>query len=445
MDAFFHPRGIAILGASTDPAKLGYAVARNLLHSGYPGPVRLINPRGGQIFGQPLYPALDAAPDPIDLVIVIVPAPAAPQALRDVGQRGIRAAILTSGGFRETGPEGAALEAQVRQVCAEYGIRLLGPNCIGLLDTHLPLDTTFLPPPQPARGGIAFLSHSGAFCAAVIDWSRDQGFGFSRLVSLGNQADLTETDFLPAMATDPHTRVVALYLESIGHGRRFVKEARRLSRHKPIIALKVGRSTAGQKAAASHTGALTSGDAAFDAAFAKAGVLRADTAETLFDWARALETCPLPAGNRIAVLTNAGGPGVIAADALEAHGLTLAALSPATQSALARLLPPAASPHNPVDMLASATPAQYANCLRLLLDDPGVDGALVIIPPSPVGPTEAIAEALTPHLTASPKPVVIALMGAHLVQIAAQVFHAARVPLYPFPERAASALGALYR
>lgn len=447
--SFFHPRGVVVIGASSDPSKLGYAIARNLTHGGYTGEAHFVNPRGGALFGRPLHESLAAVPDPVDLAVVIVPAAAAPQALREVGRRGIRAAILTSGGFRETGPHGAALEAEVQQACAEYGIRLIGPNCIGLLDTHLPLDTTFLPPPMPAQGGIAFLSHSGAFCAAVVDWSRKQGFGFSRLVSLGNQADLTETDLLPPLTADAHTQVIALYLESITTGRRFIEEARQASRQKPIVALKVGRSAAGQQAAASHTGALAGSEAACDAAFEKAGILRANTAEELFDWAKALEVYPRGLSHsqsaRIAVLTNAGGPGVIAADALAAHGLTLATLAPATQESLARLLPTAASLHNPVDMLAAATPEHYAHSLSLLLSDPNVDAALVIIPPSPIGPTEHIAAMLCPLIAASRKPVSVALMGADLIHTAAQFFQAANVPLYPFPERAASALGALAR
>ncbi len=445
LNCFFAPRGIAVVGASSDPGKLGYAVARNLIHSGYPGAVRLINPRGGSAFGHPLYPSLSDAPDPIDLAVVIVPAQSAPQTLRQVGQRGIRAAILAAGGFRETGPQGAALEAEVGQICAEYGIRLLGPNCIGVIDTHLPLDTTFLPPPLPRQGGVSFLSHSGAFCAAIIDWSHSQGFGFSRLISLGNQADLTETDFLPALAQDEHTRVITLYLEGVSDGRRLIHAAQQASQHKPIVALKVGRSPAGQQAAASHTGALAGSEAAYDAAFEKAGILRAQTAEEMFDWARALAACPLPRGNRIAVLTNAGGPGVIAADALSAHGLALASLADSTKQALARLLPPAASLHNPVDMLAAATPEQYAQALRLLHNDPGVDGALVIVPPSPIGATEAIAQALCDVVRPSAKPTVIALMGAHLTAAARHVFEQADIPLYPFPERAASTLGALFR
>ena len=443
LDAFFNPHGIAIIGASSDHSKLGYGVARNLIQSGFSGTIHLVNPRGGLIFSHTMAKSIADVADPVDLAVIIVPATSAAQTLREVGLRGIHAAILTSGGFRETGPEGAALEEEVLKVCREFKIRLIGPNCVGLLDSHLPFDTTFLPPPMPARGEIAFLSHSGAFCAAVIDWSRGQGFGFSRLVSLGNQADLNETDLLPVLAGDPHTKTICLYLETISNGQKFLEATTRITRHKPVVALKVGRTASGQKAAASHTGALAGSDSALNAAFEKAGVLRAATSEQLFDWAQALCNCPLPGGRQIAILTSAGGPGVIASDALEAEGLSLASCSPQTEAQMQLLLPQAASTHNPIDMLASASPQQYAGCLELLLADPGVDGVMVITLPSPNHRSEDIADALIPLIQNSSKPVLVAQMGAHLTAVAHAHFVKANIPVYPFPERAASALGIL--
>jgi acetyltransferase len=260
--------------------------------------------------------------------------------------RGIRAAIIASSGFREAGPEGAAIEARCLEIARAHRMRLLGPNCIGLIDTYLPLDTTFLQSATPSPGNIGFISHSGAFCAAIIDWARGEGFGFSQIVSLGNQADISETDMLPAVAADEHTRVIVLYMEGVSDGRRFVQVAREVTQGKPIIALKAGRSESGQRAAASHTGALAGSESAFDAAFERAGILRADSAEQMFDWARALADCPLPGGRRIAILTDAGGPGVIAADALSAQDLDLAALGADTIAQIRPLLPPAASPVN---------------------------------------------------------------------------------------------------
>lgn len=440
---FFSPRGVAVIGASSKPHKLGYGVARNLTNSGYKGNIHLVNPKGGYLFGHEMLLSIAEIPDPVDLAILVVPAQAAPDTMRQCGERGIQATILVSGGFRETGEQGAKLEAETLRVAQEYGIRMIGPNCIGLLDTHLPLDTTFLPPPAPRAGELAFISHSGAICAALIDWSMDQGFGFSRLISLGNQADVSETDMLSVVADDEHTKALTLYLENISDGARFIKEAKVIVQKKPIVALKVGRSASGQKAAASHTGALAGAESAFDAAFEKAGVFRADTTEEMFDWARALAWSPLPKGRRIAILTNAGGPGVIAADSLELNGLALAELSAETEAALTALLPPAASVHNPVDMLASASATHYAEGLRILLNDPNVDGVLVIMPPPPMYLAEDAADLMIPVIHASEKPTVVVLMGSTAILEASNRLQAAKIPDYRFPERAASALARL--
>jgi acetate---CoA ligase (ADP-forming) len=449
--SFFNPAGVAVIGASTSPEKLGYGVARNLIQSGYRGAVHFVSQKPGELFGRPLYTDLARVPDPVDLAVLVVPNTAMRAAIESCAKRGIHAAIAVSAGFREAGPEGAALEQACLETARKNDVRLIGPNCIGTIDTHLPLDTTFLQPPMPAAGGIGFISHSGAFCAAIIDWSRRQGFGFSQVVSLGNQADVNETDILPLVAADEHTRVIVLYMEGVSDGRKFVEAARAVTRHKPVIALKVGRSESGRKAAASHTGALAASDTAFDAAFTKAGIFRAATAEQMFDWARALELCPWPGSDPppqvqgIAVLTNAGGPGVIAADALEAGGLRLAQLSESTMGRLSAELPPAAGTHNPVDMLASASPGNYADCLKLLLDDPGVEAVMVILPPPPMFTTESVAEAIIPVIHSSAKPVVVALLGSELTAAAFERFNRAGIVTYPFPERAASALGILAR
>jgi len=443
LEPFFSPRGVAIVGASHDPTKLGYGLSRNLVQSGYRGAIHFVNIKGGSLMGRPVWARLGEVPDPVDLAVLLIPAAAIPGAILECAGRGVRAAIIAAGGFRETGPAGAALEAECLRIAKEHGIRLLGPNCIGLLDTHLPLDTTFLSPPGPTPGDVAFISHSGAICAAVIDWARGQGFGLSRMVSLGNQVDVNETDLLAPVAEDAYTHVIALYLEGVSDGRRFVQQAGEVTRRKPVVALKVGRYAGGQLAVASHTGALAGRENAFNAAFRRAGVIRADTTEELFDWARALAWCPSPKGRAVAVLTNAGGPGVTAADALEGNGLRLAQISSETRAALSELLAPPASLHNPVDMLAAASPQQYANCLQILLADPGVHSVMVILPPPPMHTAGGIAKAIIPVIYTAEKPVVIALMGERLIQEAVEHFRAAHVPEYRFPERAAAALAVL--
>jgi acetate---CoA ligase (ADP-forming) len=325
---FFNPRGVVIVGASTSLEKLGYGAARNLVYSGYNGAIHFVSQKSGTLFNRPLYTDLSQAPDPVDLAILIVPAPATPETLEACGKRGIRAAIVVASGFREAGPEGAALEAECLEVARKYGIRMVGPNCIGSLDTHLPLDTTFLAPPMPAKGHIGFhLALGSILCRhhRLVAQSRLRLFTTDQP---GQPADVNETDMLPIVAADEHTRVIVLYLEGVGDGKRFVEAAREVTRQKPVIALKVGRYESGQRAAASHTGALAGSDRAFTAAFEKAGIFRAESAEQMFDWAQALAAWPMSSGAalrprparrgggsglNVAVLTNAGGPGVIAA------------------------------------------------------------------------------------------------------------------------------------
>ncbi len=442
---FLNPRGVAMIGISRDPSKLGYFLARNLVESGYGGATNFVNPRGGTLFGQRIYADIKDVPDPVDLVVVLVPPTAVPDALQSIGQRGIKAAILATGGFKEIGAEGAALEKRCLEIAGDYNIRLVGPNCVGWINSHLPLNTTFLQPPGPPPGEIALLSQSGALCAIVTDWVRGQGFGLSHLISLGNQADVSEADMLEPVAADPHTRAITLYIEMVSDGQRFVEAAARVARQKPLVALKVGRFEAGQKAAASHTGALAGSETAYEAGFSRAGVLRAANTEELFGWAKALAWCPPPHGDRVAILTNAGGPGVAASDALELNGLKLAQLSQQTTAAMQAILPAAASVRNPVDMLASASAEQTANCLRLLLEDPGVDMIMVIIPPPPTSTAGTMAKTLIPIIQSYEKPVVFCFMGEKLIQEGVELARASKIPEYRFVEPAASALGALYR
>jgi acetyl coenzyme A synthetase (ADP forming)-like protein len=442
---FFQPRGVVVIGASTNPVKPGYAAARNVAQSGFKGAVHFVSQKPGELFNRPIYTSVEQVPDPVDVAVVVVPASSSAEVLEACGKRGIRAVIILSGGFRETGPQGEALETDLVRIARAYGIRLVGPNCVGLADTHLPLDTSFLPAPFPSAGNVALISQSGAIIDVIIDWARTEGLGFSRLMSLGNKADIVEADVLMAAVEDEHTRVLAMYIEALVDGRRFVEEARKAACLKPIVALKVGRLASGQRAAVSHTGALAGSDSAYEAAFERAGILRSTTNEELFDWTLAFSRCPLPRGRRVAVLTNAGGPGVIASDAIEAHDLRLAELSEKTRKALQAILPPASNFNNPVDMLGGSTPQQFATSLSLLLDDPGVDAVIVLEPPPPMFPAEEIGDAMIPIIQMADKPVLVALMGGTLVEEARRHFQAAQVAVYPFAERAVSALAALAR
>ncbi|MGA7305695.1 MAG: acetate--CoA ligase family protein [Rhodothermales bacterium] len=443
LEAFFRPRGIALIGASGDSKKLGFVLTRNLLRSGYGGIVHLVNRRGKRAFSRTLFSSVNEVPDPVDLAVIVVPAPGVPEELERCADRGISSAIIITGGFREAGPQGERLEEQLRDVCTRTGIRVLGPNCIGLIDNNVPLDTTFLTPPGAPVGDVGLISHSGSLCAAAIDWSREIGFGWSRIVSLGNQVDLNETDMLPSVGLDPKTKVVGMYLEGIREGMRFVEEASKVSRLKPIVALKVGHTKSGHSAVSSHTGALAGQDAVYDAAFRRAGVFRAHTTEEMFDATRALAWATVPDGPRIAILTNAGGPGVVAIDEVENQGLVVARLSVSTKRSLSQCLPAAASVENPVDMLASASAEDFAACLGMLLADEGVDAVLVILPPPPAYPAEDVIDAILPEVKKSAKPVLFTLMGGARVDVAEGRLEEARIPVYRFPEPAVAALAAL--
>lgn len=440
---FFYPRHVVLIGASRTPGRLGYVLAHNLVAHGYTGVVSFVNPNGGELFERPLYTSLDDVPGEPDLAVLLIPAPIIPAALDDCGRRGIRAAVVASGGFSETGDAGRHLEIEIRKVLNRHGMRLVGPNCIGIMDSDSGLDTSFLAGPGVLAGPVAFVSQSGAVCAAVVEWARGDGFGLSRLFSLGNQVDLTETDILEAIGDDTNTSVVTLYLEGVNDGRRFVDVASEVTRTKPVIALKVGRTEAGSRAAASHTGALAGRDVAYEAAFRRAGILRARSSEDVFDWARVLAHGPFGPAHRIAILTNAGGPGVAATDAAALEGLEVIQLSDGTRERLTEFVPADGAFNNPVDMLAAASPATYGGALRVLLAADEVDAVVVILPPPPGWPAEDVADAIITETRGTAKAVVVALMGDAGIRVARERLQEAGVPSFRYPERAVRALAAV--
>ncbi|HSR67634.1 MAG TPA: acetate--CoA ligase family protein [Acidobacteriota bacterium] len=442
LEAFFTPRGVAVIGASADPLKLGHGVVRNLVESRYRGRIYPVNPKAGEILGLQCYPTVTEVPDPVDLAVVVVPAEMVGSIVGECGERGIRHAIIISGGFREIGPEGRRREKEVGQVAAGYGMRILGPNCIGTIDTHCPINSTFVTG-TPRPGGIGFLSQSGALCAAVIDWARASGVGYSRMVSLGNQMDVSETEVLETFASDNRTQVIAAYLEGVGDGLAFMQAIEKAARKKPVVVIKAGRAKSAAQAVASHTGALAGSAEAYQAAFRQSGALSAHGVEELFDWARALAWQPLPSGNRVAVLTNAGGPAILAVDLFESAGLELAPLSSQTRDYLRTRLPQAASVANPVDVLAGSGPGTYGVALDALLSDPSVDAALVIQAPQNWFLPTSLAEVVSEVAAAHSKPVLASMMGLASVDEALRILHRRRIPNFAFPERAVSALKAM--
>ncbi len=442
LDSFFTPKNIAVVGASRDPHKLGYGVLRNLIKYKFKGDIYPVNKHASEIAGLSCYPSVLDLPHSVDLAVIVVPSEYVVSVLEDCGKKDIHHAIIVSGGFSETGEEGSRLEKELLRVAEKYDIRLIGPNCIGTIDTHAPLNSTFVVG-MPEQGDIGFISQSGAMVAAVIDWATGAGVGFSRIVSLGNQIDVTETEMIELIGNDRETNVVTAYAEGISDGKQFLNLASGLSRKKPFVVLKGGRSEKGARAVTSHTGALAGSEVAYSAAFRKTGALEAKTMEEMFDWARALAWQPLPKGNRVAVLTNAGGPAILAVDAIEKAGLELSPLTNETRSYLKSRLPKAASFENPVDVLAGSGPAIYTLALEALLTDETVDAVVVIQAPQdwfiPASLAEVVAETAGLHQ----KPVIASIMGKASVDDALTILHKRRIPNVAFPERAASILKAM--
>ena len=394
VQAFLAPRSVAVIGASRERGKIGSEILHNLVSAGFTGRLFVVHPSAAAIDGVPAVRRLDEIPGDIDLAVICVPASHVSGVVDDCIAKRVRALVIISAGFGETGAEGRALEASIVARIREAGIRLVGPNCMGVLNTapDVRLNATFAPVYPPA-GRVAMSTQSGALGLAVLDYARDLGIGLSTFVSVGNKADVSSNDLIQYWVNDPNTGVILLYVESFGNPRKFSQIARRVGRRKPIVAVKSGRSAAGARAASSHTGALASSDAIVDALFRQSGVIRTNTLEEMFDVARLLATQPLPQGHRVGILTNAGGPGILAADACEASGLTLPPLSNASVASLRSFLPAAAAIGNPVDMIASATADQYERALATLLDDEAVDSVLVIFIPPLVTKGEDVAAA----------------------------------------------------
>ncbi len=452
LDAFFRPRAVAVVGASATPGKIGHTILENLLRFGYPGRVYPVNPGRREILGLECFPDVEAAQADagergvaIDLAVLAVPVARALEAAEDCGRAGVPFLVVITAGFKEVGAEGLRRERELMAILRRHGVRAMGPNCLGMVDTHTPINTLFVPN-MPRRGPIAFISQSGALQAAILDWSLTQGFGFSKFVSLGNKADLVEVDFIAHAARDGDSRVILAYLEDVTDGRRFVEVVREASLRTPVVILKSGRSEAGARAASSHTGALAGTDRAYEAAFRQAGALRVDTMEELFDVAVALADLPPPAGRRVAVVTNSGGPGILTTDAIERHGLVMARFTPETAAHLRRHLPPEAPVHNPVDVLGDGSPDRFEVALKAVARDPGVDACLVLQTATPSCPPEALARLLIRVRREQPGlPLMAVFLGGPSVEGARAALNDAGVPHYFAPERAVRALAGMVR
>lgn len=446
LDKLLHPESVAIIGASPDKKKVGYAALKNMVLSGFKGRLYAINPKAdlyGEIEGVKVYSNINEVQDEIDLAVVCIPAKFIPSLMDELGQKKVKYAAIITAGFKEIGKAGLQLEQEVVKIARKYNIRIVGPNILGVIDTSAPMNASFAER-SPITGDIAFLSQSGALLTGILDWSCAEGIGYSSFVSLGNKADLDETDFIEALADDEHTTAILAYLESINRGTEFVNVCTEVTKKKPVIVIKSGRSEAGSRAASSHTGSMTGADTTYDVAFEKSGVIRADNAQELFDMAFAFSFMPIPRGNKIVIITNAGGPGILATDAAEQFNLELATLSSEFKDKLKEFLPPAANFNNPIDALGTAQAEDYGRVLEFCLQEENIDGVIVILTPQAMTEGKETAEKIVEIRDKYPnKPIITIFIGGEILGPSIYYLKKNKIPCYPHPERAVRAMAAL--
>lgn len=436
LDAIFAPKSVAVIGATETPGSVGRTIVWNLISSSFGGTIYPVNPKRASILGIKAYPNLSAVPEVVDLIVVVTPAVSIPGIIKEAVDIGVKSAIIISAGFKETGPQGAELERQILEHARRGHMRIIGPNCLGVMSPITGLNATFAT--TIARpGSVGFISQSGALCTAILDWSLRENVGFSYFVSVGSMLDVDWSDLIYYLGDDPHTKSIVIYMETIGNARAFLSAAREVALTKPIIVIKPGRTEGAAKAAASHTGSLTGSDEVLEVAFRRSGVLRVNSIAELFYMAEVLGKQPRPQGRRLTVLTNAGGPGVLAADALITNGGELTKLSPETMEAFNQLLPAAWSHNNPVDIIGDASPERYSKALEIAAKDSNSDGILVILTPQAMTDPTKTAEELVPYAQALGKPVIATWMGGNEVSPGEAILNKANIPAFPYPDTAA--------
>ena len=444
LDVFFAPQSVAVIGATENPGTVGRTLLWNLVTSPFGGTVYPVNPKRASVLGVKAYPSVSEIPEPVDLAVVVTPPPSIPAIIRECGENGVQGAIVISAGFKEVGAEGAALERQLLEAAQETGVRIIGPNCLGVMSPLSGMNATFAT--TVARpGSVGFISQSGALCTAVLDWSLKEMVGFSAFVSVGSMVDVGWGDLIYHLGDDPKTRSIVIYMETIGNARSFLSAAREVALTKPIIVIKPGRTAAAAKAAASHTGSLTGSDEVLEAAFRRSGVLRVNNIADLFYMAEVLAKQPSPKGPRLTIVTNAGGPGVLATDALIMGGGELSELSPEAMQAYNEVLPPTWSHNNPVDIIGDASPERYAKALEIAAKDPNSDGMLVILTPQAMTDPTRIAEQLKPLAKQEGKPVLASWMGGVDVAAGEEILNRANIPTFPYPDTAARAFNYMWK
>ncbi len=439
LEAFFRPNSVAVVGASREPEKVGYRVFKNLLDSGFQGKLYPINPSADELLGHICYKNILEVPGEVDLAIIVVPARITPSVAQECGEKGVKGLVVISAGFSETGREGTNLEKNLLAICRKYGMRMQGPNCLGIISTQTSLNASFAGA-KPTSGSISFISQSGALGSTILNWALQNKIGFTSFISLGNEADLNAADFLEALAEDEETKCVGLYIEGVKQGQRFIELAQKVTALKPIIALKAGTTDVGIRAVSSHTGSLAGSDNAFSAAFKKAGIIRVDTLEDLFNLVLAFEDAPIPKGRKIMIVTNGGGPGILVADACEKLNLELPSLEYESREVLRNLMPPHASLNNPIDVLGDADDNRYSLALKAALNSKMVDGIIVIVTPQAMTPADRIAESICEVGSNHTKPIITVFMGYDDDSTPIGILREHKIPNYMFPDAAATAL-----
>lgn len=442
LNKLFCPASVAVIGASRDKNKVGNQVFQNIRKFGYKGKCYPVNPNAQEIEGVKCFASVQDIPEFVDLAVIAIPNLLVPRVMAECGNKDVESIVVLSAGFKESGIEGARLESEILNIARAHNMRLVGPNCLGIIDTSCSLNATFARA-MPLKGNIGFISQSGAVCTSILDWSKEEKIGFSQFVCLGNKVDLNEIDFLRAFAADPQTKVIAVYTEGINDGVEFMKTAQEVSKKKPIVAIKSGTTGAGARAVASHTGSLAGSDNTYNAAFRQSGILRVKSIEDLFDYATCLALQPLPAGRRTALLTNAGGPGIMATDACERQGMALASFERKTVESLRNLLPDAANVYNPVDVLGDAQAQDYEAAAAVLLQDRNVDSLIVILTPQAMTEVEETAKSIARVSREYNKPILACFMGKANIMKGVNILKEHHIPHYFFPERAISSLRAM--
>ncbi|KHK00932.1 acetate--CoA ligase family protein [Desulfovibrio sp. TomC] len=441
--ALFAPKTVAVIGASAAPGKVGYTVVANMQEAGYPGTLIPVNPKADEILGLPVTKNIKDLPEGLDLAVIVVPVAAVLPAMDALIERKVRAVIIITAGFKEVGKEGYALEQRLIELCTEHEIAMVGPNCLGLISTQDHNNASFAAG-YPAEGSIAFFSQSGALCTAILDWALGENIGFSKFVSLGNKAVINEANMLEYLRTDPNTSVILGYIENVEHGADFIEQAAKVTREKPVIMIKSGTTTAGAKAASSHTGAIAGSDQAYTAAFRKTGVIRANDMATLFDLAQAFSTQPLPEGPGLCIVTNSGGPGILAADATEKSSLNMARLSNSTIDRMKEFLPPYASLYNPVDLIGDAPAERYRKTLEVVVEDPQVHSILVLLTPTASAEIMETAQAIIDVAKTTKKPIFVNYMGGMRTRPGQKLLTDSGIPCSIYPEPLIASIETMY-